>query len=61
MNARQAFGIGCLLMIHHWCIHPELDGVDRLYQISDWANPASHEFWVNLAFVGALLSDTTNL
>ena len=34
-----------LIVAHHYSIHPELQGVDRFFQLSDSLNPFSHEFW----------------
>jgi len=39
-------GLVVLLVGHHYHIHKDdLQGFDRLYQVSDTLNPASHEFW----------------
>lgn len=45
--------IAAAIVAHHYWKHPELSGLDRFYQVSDWNNPKSHEFYVNLALIGA--------
>ena len=34
-----------LMVIHHYDIHPELQGFERLFQVDDILNPFSHEFF----------------
>ena len=45
------------LSLHHWVIHPELQGLDRWYQTDDMLNPLSHEIWINAALALHFLED----
>ena len=54
--------VSCLLILDHYLIHPELQGLNRLLQISD-VKPKSHEFivfgliWMSLGvLLGAFLA-----
>jgi hypothetical protein len=46
--------LAVVLVLHHWVIHPELKGLNRLFQTKDVAN---HETWeVALVATGVGLS-----
>lgn len=44
-------GAAVLLTLHHYAIHSELHGLQRFYQLKDFDNPRSHEFYINLCLV----------
>lgn len=60
--ATTLWTLAILLILHHYLIHPELQGLNRLLQISD-VKPKSHEFivfgliWMSLGvLLGAFLA-----
>lgn len=54
MSGRNLFlGLTGVLLLHHYVIHPELHGLNRVFQIQDISN---HETWVVLLLALAFVS-----
>ena len=55
MDAPKAMILGVITLVaHHAYIHPELEGVERYYQVDDTFKVDSHEFWEVVLLVGAI-------
>ncbi len=44
-----------VLLAHHYYIHDELDGFDRVFQVKDVFKIDSHEFWETILLVVIVL------
>lgn len=61
MMVTLALYLAVLMAVHHYMIHPELEGSDRFFQLSDVTN---HEVWIVglLTFTaGVLLQYSSNV
>lgn len=44
-----------ILLAHHYYIHDDLDGFDRVFQVTDVFKIDSHEFWETILLIVVVL------